>query len=115
MQTVKVSKSELRERIQTNRDAHRAVYDKAMDGYRKAVVAFFETQLKRAQDGKQFVTYFREACPSDHTADYDNVLDMLDMSVDGEISLSQQEFRQYVRDDWGWKQEFTATASNYTR
>jgi hypothetical protein len=113
MREVTMKKSDLLARVEENREGHREVYEKAMDGYTKAAVAFFQEQLERAKDGNTFVTYFGEPMPEDHTDDYDNVLDMLDMEVGDQITLSNAEFRQYVRDDWGWKQTFIATSSNY--
>ena len=47
------------------------------------------------------------------TKEYDQVIDMLDMSVDSEIELTHSEFRQYVRDEWGWSEMFNTTAVNY--
>lgn len=113
MREVTVNREDLRKRVQENRDHHREVYEKAMLGYTKAAIKFFEEQLARALSGKTFQRMFPEPMPSDHTDDYDNVLDMLDMSVEDNITLGELEFRQYVRDEWGWKREFTATSSNY--
>ena len=114
MQQVRVDKASLREKVQANRDEHRSVYDDAMNGYKKAAISFFERQLDRAREGKRFQQAFVEPMPDDHTDDYDTVLGMLDMSEDETVVLSFIEYRQYVEDQWGWKQHFTAVTSNYT-
>lgn len=113
MREVTVAKNELVKRVLANRDEHLAVYEKAIKGYRSAAVNFFGEQIDRAQQGKQFSTHFAEVMPEDHSDDYDAALDMLDMSEDASITLTAQEFRQYVRDDWGWKRMWTETTSNY--
>lgn len=113
MQSVSMEKTRLRERVQENRDKHRQVYEKAMKGYTRAAIGFFEEQLARAVEGKQFQSAFLEPMPTDHTDDYDAALDMLDMSVDDVITLGEREFKQYVRDEWGWKREFVATSMGY--
>jgi hypothetical protein len=113
MKSVRIDKDALRERVQANRDQHRELYEKAIEGYRKTVIDWFNDQVDRAKAGKSYETYFSMPKPEDHTDDYDRVLDMLDMSIESNFELSQQEFAQYVRDDWGWKREFTATSSNY--
>lgn len=113
MREVTINKNELRERVQQNRNKHRALYEEAREGYYKQVEKFFKEQLKRVRAGEDFVSYFNDPVPEDHTDDYDNVLDMLDMALGANITLSNQEFRQYVRDDWGWKTTFTATTSTY--
>lgn len=115
MKDVRINKERLRDRVQENRDNHRAVYEQAIEGYRKTVIDWFNKQVDRAKADYEYETYFSMPKPEDHTDDYDRVLDMLRMSEDNTITLTQSEFAQYVRDDWGWKREFTATSSNYIR
>lgn len=114
MKEVTINKDALVERIQSNRDAHRGLYDEAIKGYYLAVARWLDIQQENLNTGEPFETYFNEPRPEDHTNDYDVVLDMLSMSVADTITLSQREFAQYVRDEWGWKQEFLMSASNYT-
>jgi hypothetical protein len=109
----RIKKDELVQKVQFNRNEHRAIYERAMDGYRKAAGDFFNEQLEKARAGKVFVTFFSEPMPEDHTDDYDVVLEGWRMTEDDEIELSVQEFRQYVKDEWGWKKEFLATSQNY--
>ena len=113
MREVRINKSELEKRVRANRDAHRGVFERAIEGYRKAAVRFFERQIDLARDGEQFQRAFMEPIPEDHTEDYDAVIDMLDMSEDDTVTLTAGEFRQYVRDDWGWKRDFIATSQAY--
>ena len=113
MKEFRINKLELVRRVQANRDAHRDVYERAIDGYNKAAASFFAEQLSNAKQGKPFMNHFAEPIPVDHTDDYDVVLDGWQMTEDDEIELTVGEFRQYVRDEWGWKKEFIATSSNY--
>jgi hypothetical protein len=110
---VTIDKMQLQERIMANHAKHREMYERAIEGYRKTVIGWFNEQVDRAKAGAGFETAFAMPKPVDHTADYEQILDMLQMSVEVEITLSHQEFAQYVRDDWGWKREFIATSSNY--
>lgn len=113
MREVNVAKDKLIERVTANRNEHRTVFEKAIGGYSVAAVTFFEDQIDKAREGKQFSAFFQEPIPEDHSDDYDAALDMLEMSDDDIITLTAQEFRQYVRDDWGWKRAWTETTSNY--
>jgi hypothetical protein len=113
MKPFRIKKSELIERVTKNRDEHRSIYEKAIEGYKTAAAVHFAEQLDKAKAGQPFITFFNEPVPQDHTDDYEAVLDAWEMTQDDEIELSVQEFRQYVRDEWGWKQEFTATSANY--
>jgi hypothetical protein len=111
---VRMSKARLTERIKKNRDGHRAEYDEAMKGYRAALIEWFNEQRDLAVAGKEFAAAWEEPKPKDHTADYDAVLDMLDLSLDDEIILSSNQFRNYVRDEWGWMAETKASFSTYS-
>jgi hypothetical protein len=51
--------------------------------------------------------------PQDFTEAYDRVLDQLETTVDEIVELTDAEFRQYLRDEWGWQHEFAASTSTY--
>jgi len=44
---------------------------------------------------------------------YNTAISMLELSEDDLISLTLQEFSQYVEDKWGWRGQFDAVASSY--
>lgn len=116
MKEVRIAKDALKARVQQNRRGHRVEYEAAIEGYRTTVLEWLSTQIDKAKAGHRDIeVYFSMPKPEDHTADYDNVLDMLAMSEDTTIVLSNQEFRCYVRDEWGWQPETKAIFSNYTR
>lgn len=118
MRTVKVAKEDLIARIKSNMEKHRAEFEGGLETYRKAVVQELEEWLDRAREGRRVEAYTQLRAPEDHMEDYRQVLDMLKMSVDSEIELTHQEFSQFVRDDWGWKEQFTrslATNTDYLR
>jgi hypothetical protein len=114
METIQVRKDDLLTRVRENRDKHRAMFLEAQEGYRKALVDAIEEELSRAREGKR--PQWRAMSlpvPEDHTKDYDAVLDMVTMDTRDEIELSQSEFRQYVRDEWRWREEFINTTRTY--
>lgn len=113
MQTVKVKKDDLHAVIQGNMVGHRTIYEEAIEAYRQRVLNWFNDQIDRTKAGDLFETSFRGPRPQDHTDDYEQVLQMLEMSVDDEIELTYAEFRQYVRDEWGWQREFRASTEFY--
>ena len=43
----------------------------------------------------------------------DRRIQMLEMDIDPNVILSEQEFAQYVQDDWGWRKQWTTTNSVY--
>lgn len=116
MREVTINKDDLREVVQTNRKQHREVFLLALDGYRDRVIQVLDQTLDEARDGdapdvvQRFVALER---PTDHTADYDVVLEMIEMEVGDTVTLSQAEFRQYVKDEWGWLRSFASNAVGY--
>lgn len=115
MNTIKVPKAELIAVVRKNRDKHREVYELAMNGYQKAAGDWLAERLQQAREGKlRDPLTFREPVPEDHTSDYDRILAMLDMSIDEVTEIEEHDFAQYALDEWGWKRQWLATASNYT-
>lgn len=116
MQKVRVNKGELLAVVQKNRDNHRAEFEKALAEYKEALTTYLNEKIEEVKAGRLVEHYIKLPQPEDHTDDYDQVLEMLAMSVDNEIELDYSDFARYVRDDWGWKGQFmasTQTLSTY--
>lgn len=103
MDNVTVKRDELLARIRSNRDAHRDLFLKAQDGYRARVIEELDRMLDDAKAGRKIRRSVQMAEPQDHTADYDMVIDMLEMATTDSIEISQHHFKCYVRDEWNWK------------
>lgn len=114
MRTVKIGKAALLDKLRENREQHREVFLKAQDGYKQFLIKELEQRLDEAQKGMKVDRFIRLEEPEDHTSDYDRVIMMAEMSVDDEIELTEQDFSQFVMDQWSWKQAFAATAGTYT-
>ena len=114
MRAVRVQKEVLLERLRENRDQHRTIFEKAIDGYRKFVIADLEDKIDLLKNGKKIQNFVQFVVPEDHTKDYNRVIGMIEMTLDNEIELSESEYRQYVDDDWQWKTNFANTSSTYT-
>ena len=115
MQSIKVSKATLLAVLVKNRAAHRAMYEEALDGYRKEVIKQLDAQLNRAKAGKRVNLAFALYEPQDQTKDYDRAIGMLEMSLEDDILLAENDFKCYVMDDWSWKQQFLASNSTYSK
>ncbi len=113
MRTVKIDKDDFIGRVSVNRDNHRAVFEKALDGYQRRMIEELERRLRAVRRGRAIDQYFRLPEPEDHTDDYDRVLTMAKMSVEDVIELTADDFAMYVMDQWHWKQTFTETTGFY--
>ncbi len=113
MNTVKVRKERLLDKLKENREKHRDDFIKAQIGYRAEVIEQLDRALQDARDNKKITTTFRLPSPSDHTSEYDTAIEMLDWTIGDEIELSQMAFRQYIFDDWDWSQSWLLSNSSY--
>jgi hypothetical protein len=110
---VKVRVEDILPIVHENREMHREIFLKAVDGYKKKWIELLEVRLKDLRAGKKVYRAISLTEPQDHTEDYDRAITMLELCVDDEIVLHQAEFACIVMDDWGWKDQFTSTASLY--
>lgn len=96
------------DRVKGNREAHRALYEEAVIGYRKRAVLEIERMLDEARLGK-IRHSIHLPIPEDHTEDYDRIIDMLELDQRPSVLLGEQEFSWYMRDEWSWKGAFYAS------
>lgn len=115
MRQVTVTAADLKKTVQKNRDEHRAIFEEAVEGYKKRAVEILEDHIARIKAGKVERVSVSLPVPQDHTADYDRVIKMLDMSVDDNVTLDEQAFAEYVMDDWGWQKQFLSDSAAYSR
>jgi hypothetical protein len=112
--TIQVNKSELLVALKRNREKHGAAFEKAKAGYIKVTTQQVREYLTRLANGELLERAFLPAPPEDHTGDYDDAIDMMTFpSPDTTIELAQGQFKQYVKDDWGWKDTWVASNTAY--
>ena len=114
MNEVTIKKDEALAKLHENRAAHKAIFDEAVEGFRKQAVKFLRDEIKRISAGEVKRVVINMPRPVDHTRDYDRVIAMLEMSVDEEVTVTQYDFASYIMDDWEWKREFLTTNSKYS-
>jgi hypothetical protein len=110
---VPVKKDELLGILRSNRDRHSEKYEKARAGWRKAMERELHELLDKVDNGLIIGVQLANIPPEDHTGDYNDAIDMLEMSIDNEVMLSQAQFRCYVKDKWGWQEQWTTSNSQY--
>jgi hypothetical protein len=115
MRTVRLKRKELLKIVKENRANHRAVFEKALEGYRKVAIKELRKMLEEAKKGLRIRREVRLVEPIDQTREYDKIIMMLEMSTDEIIELDERGFSQYVMDDWSWKANFLETTNPYTK
>lgn len=111
--TVRVNKDDLLARIKKNRDEHRQIFEEALEGWKKAVIKALEEAYQDALQGKEFRLHVGLVRPEDHTDQYDTVIELLGMSLDDELELTQNDFACYALDKWAWQAQFLTTSMDY--
>ena len=124
MRDVKVKRDELLVKVRDNRVKHVAEYEEAVSGYKQAAVEAIDRameqlkgRVKNLRAGEVLAldaVMFNLAVPRNHAKDYDQVIMMLEMSVDEHLTIKSDEFACYVMDDWAWKQDFLQVSNTYT-
>lgn len=125
MREVKVNRKDLLVKIRENRTKHVAEFKDAVAGYKDAALkAIDEAVVKLRRSVEELKTgerlaigavHFNLTVPVNHAKDYDQVIAMLDMSIDDTLTIKSDEFACYVMDDWGWKADFEVTKAMYSR
>jgi hypothetical protein len=106
MLQTKIKITDLQNVVKANRDRHAELYEKAMVGYRKNLIKAFEEKLAAAKEGKEVDHHVKVRRPTNHLVDYDRVIAMLEYNTETHMVLNENQFAQYVRDDWSWKGTF---------
>ena len=110
---VKVKKEVLLAKLKENLTSHVDEYNTALEGFHVSVVDELKLLLKKAKAGDKIKRNIQFDEPSCHEEDYKTVIEMLEMSVDDEVYLTSSEFKQYVQDQWHWKEGFSMTNMKY--
>lgn len=114
MQTLEFTREAVLERLKANRAQHRQIFEEALVGYRAAAIAELDKAITDAKNGRKIRTHIALVEPVDRTGDYDVVIDMLEMTTEETIELSPSEFRQYMRDEWAWREQFITSNASYS-
>jgi hypothetical protein len=99
--------------LMVNRDKHAATATKMRDDYKKAFKAILQKKLAKLEAGEEVDQQIRLTQPFDYLESYDEVIEMLGSTTDEAISLNQEQFKCYARDQWPSKQHFDTIGSSY--
>lgn len=110
---VRIKRDELLAVLKENRAAHRSMFEKATEGYRRRAIEELDRSLQDAKAGKKIRRAITLVEPMDQTRDYDRAIRMLEMTVDEIVTIGDKEFQNYVMDDWSWKEAVMTSNSAY--
>lgn len=116
MDKVRVKKDDLITALKINRDAHEDMFVEAHAAWVEDTISVHKARIKSLKEtGKSGAAPAFGTEPVSQVKSYDRAVAMLTMSVDDVIELSEQEFTQYVLDEWMWTSSFKAVTSVYKK
>lgn len=114
MKQVTIDKGNFRKIVEENKADHEKEFHEASAAFYEN----FNEQLRIVSDcvADQTANYAEAMkslnglnCPQGYCDQYQEVLDQLEYEVGETITLSAEEFAQYVKDEWHWKHAFAAS------
>lgn len=116
MKSVKVKKEELlkviRENLKKHQEAFAAAWAEFVKDYKDLAGKMIE-KIDQANPQSKPSMAISLLVPEDHSADYERVIKMLEMSVDEEVRLEQHEASSYLMDEWQWKERWAENTMSY--
>jgi hypothetical protein len=117
MREIKVDKEKTVAILIENREKHFVAQKKAMDGWKKQVVERLratQTKIRNDEDIDDIGIIFSDlAKPVNVLQEYDDAIEMFEMDTRDEITLTEEEFKQFIKDRWVWKANWSHSNSKY--
>lgn len=114
--TMKFDRGVVLDILKENRTEHAEIVKEATSNYHKKLGAKVTNILVaiEKQPDVPVSPYLDVEPPANHVKAYDTAIKMLEMTVDREITMSSQEYSQYIEDRWSWQERFLNTAAEYS-
>lgn len=117
---ITITKKKLLERLHENRRKHEEVYREARDAFLSMAREELRTRVRSLEDTNAWPSIdtnrllrFSLPAPVSYAHEYTEVIDMLDMSDDKELTITAHQFRCWCKDEWEWGPEFAHVSSGY--
>jgi len=120
---MKVKVVDLIEKVKANRKKHEETYKKAVKVYmdkiaealddRKEEMEQFESDKASYEELAAIGGGFGFTPPRSYLDSYDDILAVLEMTLEEELELDSQQLANIIRDKWDWEREFNASTVMY--
>ena len=112
-QTVNVNRLELIVALKAGLIAHREQYTTLRADYEAAVVKFMSDAARRAKKGNFNNLVLNIFAPKDNSVMYEDIIEMLEVSVDETIQLDKDAYKAYYKNQWSWSAGLEASGALY--
>lgn len=117
MKEIKVKKDDLLRHLKEERDKHVTEYLEALRGWRQKVMETLAAELERLQNPDEepnLYPFQTMPKPVSYEGSYDEAIAICEWEQGEEMTLDFQQFNQWVRGEFTWRQMFRATNSAYS-
>ena len=111
---ITVNKLDLLATLRKNKEKHIEIVKEAQIGYIKKAKDVFEEKLKKIVENGIVDLNLNLTAPVNYSKEYDTAISMLEWERSAEVRLNQQNFKQFVLDDWSWKNTFLVSNASYS-
>ena len=113
---IDVDREKLIEILESNLEKHSSEYQAAKARYRQACKDALEERLAEVDSlapNKILWFLLHSDYPKDYSKVYKEVLEMLRIHEGGTISITAEQHKAWVKDEWDWKRDFQTKISKY--
>ncbi len=101
-------------KLKANAISHKAAYEAAIEGYRKALADKLRQLLSDVEAGRSLSTHVHlENEPHSYLDDYEQAIGLLEMSQAETVALDTDDYRTFIMDHWSWTTSFSSSCSSY--
>lgn len=111
--SVNVNRLDLIEAIKRGKDLHLQAYAEAQSDYQINVSVFLTEAVRRVSLGDFTQVKIPFDPPVLRSAEYDEVIEMMEVSVDETINLDAESYKAYYKNEWPWTRSFLESAQMY--
>lgn len=112
---VTVDKTRLLDILRRNRSKHIEMYEEAVAGFVDKATERLTFEIERAaKDRGRKSIHFRMEAPTNHSSEYDTVINMLELHTEDTVTLHADEVRMLVEDEWAWMRNWLTSNSRYS-
>ena len=109
--TIEADPREVLKHLRENRDRHGDIVKEARPTYLMKARAAIEKRLKQLESGKVVALHFSLSPPGDFTTVYDTAIRALEMHTGETITLTADQVRYFIEDEWDWMEGFLTSNS----
>lgn len=100
--------------LEKNKAEHEKIFKEAEEGYKQELRKELSEKLDCLAMGKFPNPHSKLVRPVNHLEEYDTAIEMLRLTTDEAIQLTQDQFKCYMLNKWSWSGTFLHTNAAYS-